>query len=359
MTHSTTEHCVVDPCIAHIPDCAGEGCSCPPELAAADSRVCAWHETRTREQLRELPALWEAIAEPSTGGRGGTSTDDAPYVAGDTGSAELGAPIETRHLIRTQLLSWLQVLHEAPDLPGLRLPADEDIVKATRALVVRHQSDAEVALQAYRAAGRAPKDETPAEAEARALRRAQHYDRAVRARAAADGERAQRQTGRDILEVHAERLDRHLLWLLASVHAKVFAEDIADLHARARPLAYRGGRPSITVLHDCGARVMFDPDAAYIRCRGCGEWGDPAWWKAQVAPAAGPLSLRDLADWFVIRAEATGEPVPTYEQLRNWTRAERVGQRIFPVNPGKAKLLYDPEAVALIAAARLGRRTST
>jgi len=257
-----TQLCAVSTCRPipghHLPTCLfpdDECGGCLPHLAADGSAVCGWHIDTVRARLRELPALWEAIAEPTTGRGGRTEEDDGPT---------LGAPIETRYYIRSQLVSWLKVLEEAG---RMRLPVEADIVAATRALVVRHQSDADVALGAYYRAGTSEE------------RRPALWAEAAAHRAAADAERRSRESGRDVMEVLAERLDRHLLWLLDGEHAQIFAEDILDLWARARPLAYRGGRPPITIACSCGARVALDPDAETIRCTACGEWGDLAWWR--------------------------------------------------------------------------------
>lgn len=338
-----TQLCAVTACRPipgqHLPDCtdSDECGGCLPHLAAEGSAVCGWHIDTVRARLRELPALWEAIAEPTTG-RGGAVVEDED---GPT----LGAPIETRHLIRSQLVSWLKVLEEAG---RMRLPVEAEIVAGTRALIVSHQSDAELALSAWRAP-RTPPERQPA-----------LWVEAIAHQAAADANRRMRETGRDVLEVLAERLDRHLLWLLAGDHAQVCAEDILDLWARARPLAYRGGRAPVTIACACGARVALDPDAEMIRCAGCGEWGDLAWWRRTVVPVEGPLSLRDLADWMLLR---DGSSAPTWDQLRNWTRADR-GPRLVPVveatrdeATGRLKpALYDREAAVIVADQRMRMR---
>lgn len=324
--------CVIDGCIAHLGDCPREACECPPATAAPNSKACPWHEKTTREDLRELPALWEAIAEPSSG-HNQNGQDDT-----DTGPT-YGAPLEARMLIRNELVTWCRILAEEG---RSRLPVEADIAATTRRLIVGHQSDAEVAMHAYRDT-------------ADLGLRAKHYRAAVRARERADLELARRESGRDILEVLAERVDAHLLWLLASAHAKVFAEDILDLWARAKPLAYRGGNVPVTIACACGARVPIDysptdPNAR-ITCPGCGEWGDLIWWRKREAPAMdGPLSLRDLPDWLFARHQL----VVTHKQLRNWHDRGHITQHNYVMIPAR----YDPEAVAVIAHHRLGRRAT-
>jgi hypothetical protein len=339
-----TQLCAVSTCRPiqgqHLPTCADVDCEgCLPHLAADGSAVCGWHIDTIRTRLRELPALWEAIAEPSTGARGGSADED------DDGPT-LGAPIEARHLIRSQLVSWLKVLEEAG---RMRLPVETEIVAGTRALIVGLDTEATVTRIAARLAEIAGERDD--------WRR--WLDASHRAAGRAAAERRMRETGRDILEVLAERLDRHLLWLLATEHAQIFAEDILDLWARARPIAYRGGRAPITIACACGSRVALDPDASVIRCASCGEWGDLAWWRAAVVPVDGPLSLRDLADWMLLQ----DGPSPTWEQLRNWTRADR-GPRLVPVveagrDEATGRLrpaLYDREAAIVVADARMRMR---
>ena len=323
--------CCIAGCVHHVGDCPREACECPPATAAPNSQACLWHERTTREDLRELPALWEAIAEPSSGwGNGGPDDETGPVY---------GAPLEARMLIRNELVTWCRVLHEEG---RCRLPVEADIAATTRRLVMGYQFDAEVALHAYR-------DTTDAKL------RAKHYRAAVHARERANLELGRRESGRDILEVLAERIDAHLLWLLGSHHAKIFAEDVLDLWARAKPVAYRGGQAPVTIACLCGARVPIDyspadPNAR-ITCPGCGEWGDLTWWRQREAPTVvGLPTLKELPDWLFLHNRI----IVTHKQLRNWHDRHIITPHNYVMIPAR----YDPEAVAVIAEFRLGRRVS-
>jgi hypothetical protein len=332
--------CVITGCVHHVGDCPRDDCECPPAIAAPNSHACAWHEKTTREDLRELPALWEAIAEPTSGfANGGPDDEKGPTY---------GAPVEARMLIRNQLITWCRILHEEG---RCRLPVEAGIAATTRRLVMGYQFDAEVALHAYR-------DTTDLEL------RAKHYRAAMHARERANVELARRESGRDILEVLAERIDAHLLWLLGSAHAKIFAEDIMDLWARAKPVAYRGGQAPVTIACLCGARVPIDyspadPNAR-ITCPGCGEWGDLTWWRKREAPPMdGPLSLKDLVGWLLINHQIN----VTYDALRNWSRSDR-NPRMIPLAPAfrdaggvLRPALYDPDAALAVVNHQTKRRT--
>lgn len=331
----TIQLCVADDCKHHLADCErGDECPCPPWQTAPGSQVCGHHADTTREHLREFPELFAILgSKPSGGGQAGGS-DEPPQPISDRARLE-------RQGIRITLVTWCKILEEDRSSP---LPDERVIIANTRRDVVRHQSDHDVAIAAYRRIF--PDDNA-----------SRHLQAARDARHRAELALEARETGADVIEALREHIDRHLAWLLNTDHAARLVYDVATVHTGARRVAYPS-RAAIRILCGCGERVPISTEhQAIIRCPGCGEWGTLSWWRAREAPAGvgdKPLKLRDLPQWLF---DVHGLVV-SYAQLRNWTRSERPGQRITPVNPGDTTQLFDPEAVALIAKARLGRRTA-
>lgn len=97
-----------------IADCPG----CLPAIAADGLQVCAWHERRTRDGLRDLPGLWADLADP----RRSRTTTNGP-TGRDNGSPMLidDARRQARSAIRMLLVAWCITLR---DDYHLREPAD-------------------------------------------------------------------------------------------------------------------------------------------------------------------------------------------------------------------------------------------
>lgn len=322
--------CVADTCKHHIADCErGDECPCPPYQAAPGSHVCGHHADTTREHLRDFPELWAVLgSKPAGGGQTGGS-DEPPQPISDRARLE-------RQGMRTMLVTWCKVLEEDRGSP---LPDERVIIANTRRDVVRHQSDRYVALDAWRAA------QDPQEQE-------RHVNAAQAAHRRAEATLEARATGADIIEALREHIDRHLAWLLNTDHAARLVHDVDTAHTGARRVAYPS-RAAIRILCACGERVPISTEHhAIIRCPGCGEWGTLSWWRAREAPALadGPLTLRQLPDWLFA---ATGLVV-SHKQLRNWHDRGYLTQHNYVMIPAR----YDPEAVAVIAHHRLGRRTA-
>ena len=336
--------CAVEGCIHHRPDCArGDDCECSAALAAPGLRVCPHHADQPREQLRELPELWAVLgSKPSNGSHGGRSTESP-------------APISDRAILerlgmKVMLVTWAKVLEEDRGSP---LPDERKIAARTRQDIVRHDSDARMAL----AVRRAVRDDDSG-AKAKRTKASQAY---YAARQKATAARGLREDDRDIIEALREHLDRHLSWLLNSEHAGQLVYEVDVVHHGARRVAYPG-RATIRLLCECGMRVPIStaPEAV-MACPGCGDRGTLAQWREREAPADdGPLSLRDLADWLYAHCGL----IVSYEQLRNWSRSDRAPHMI-PAQEAyrdEAGILrpakFDPEAVAVIAQHRLGKRAT-
>jgi hypothetical protein len=330
--------CVAPGCRRHLADCPRDDtCECPPQQTAPGSWVCGHHADTTREHLRELPELWALLGAGSSGKGSGTD-DESPQPISDRARLE-------RQGMRTMLVTWCRRLAEPePDGRGSPLPDEQTIIANTRRDVVRHQSDRTAALDAWRTA-RDPMD------------RARLVQAGQAAQARAEAVLDARATGADIIEALREHIDRHLAWLLNSPHAEHLVYDVDVVHSGS----YRTAHPTrvaLRILCSCGVRVPISTERdAIIRCPGCEEWGTLSWWRAREAPTGlsdEPLRLRDLPQYLF---DVHGIVV-SYAQLRHWTRAERPGQRIIPHNFVMIPPRYDPEAVALIAKSRIGRRTA-
>ncbi len=341
--------CQVDGCVHHDPACLrDDSCSCGPALALPRSQVCAHHETSTREDLRQLPELWEALAEQPRSTPGGTGRDELDAAAPvDPDAVTLPAVLEARHVIRWTLVSWCKILAEpGPFGRGVTLPDERVIARNTRLDVLRAQWDADIALQAFR--------------DGLGLLDA-HY----RLRGEADRLRAWRASGRDVLEALAEHVDRHLAWLLASEHAPVLVAEVRAA-ARARTLVWPARHAlsiacSTPACQATGVRVALDVDPGdpnqTFHCRGCGEWGTAKWWQAREAPPSpGLLPLTALPDWLFSHARL----VVTLKQLRHWADRDVIipvvaSARRADGTIGPAR--FDPHQVAVTATARLTRGT--
>lgn len=337
-----------DRCIApgrHRDGCPGtEICTgCAPAPAAPDLLVCEHHADTTRDRLAELPELWAALGErpagqPGGGGRRGDG-EGPPLALGD-------AAVETRTIIRAVLTEWCATI-------GERVPDERTIALDTRAEVVRHQSDAEIALHAYRTLDRAsrrqPHDRPP---HLRTLSPTELAHRAAEQLAIASGHtaradlaRGRRAAGTDTVDALRQVLDRHLARLLASEHADQLVHDVAALHRHARALAMPRRR-GLRIACSCGARVTVDTARnAVMTCPGCGEWGTLTWWERREAPAAaGPLTIAELRRWL-----RTAHRLTVSERtLRDWRDRDLISP--VDVAPGRGRAQrFDPHAVAAIA----------
>ena len=114
-----TRPCVRDHLVprAHLDGCQDEACDgCKVATAADGLQVCAWHERRVRDGLRDIPGLWADLGDPRR-------AKVAPGPRGDDGPPLLIADDQrqARSAIRLLLVSWCKVL---ADDWGLTLPAD-------------------------------------------------------------------------------------------------------------------------------------------------------------------------------------------------------------------------------------------
>jgi hypothetical protein len=322
--------CLVDTCQIHVPDCERDNCDCRPALAATGSFVCAHHADSTRDHLRELPELWSVLgAKPSKGGSEGGGTGEPPQPLSDDART-------ARSAMRAMLVTWCKVLEEERGSP---LPDERVIAQRARTDVLRHQWDAQTSYQAARA------EQDPVRRHNLHCAAAVHRSRAELAHDA-------RLTDADIIEALREHIDRHLAWILANAdHADQLVHDVQFAHHEARRTAYPT-RAAIRILCACGRHVPINTEpGASITCPGCGEWGDLHWWRTREAPPVeGPLSLRDLPDWLF----AYHSLIVTPKQLRNW----RDRGYLTDAAAEGSTLLYDPEGVAVVAHARLGRRAT-
>lgn len=117
------------------PDCPG----CLPAIATTGLQVCAWHERRVRDGLRDLPGLWADLGDPrtSTRPRSGSSGEPpgSPMLISDNRRA-------ARSAIRALLVSWCLVLADdyalttPPDT--IRGMAHHVAVQAGRLLASEH-----------------------------------------------------------------------------------------------------------------------------------------------------------------------------------------------------------------------------
>jgi hypothetical protein len=336
----TTSHpCVADGCRDHGVACPGTAtCECPPQPATGRTRICGHHTDHTRQLLRELPELWEILgAPPGRGARSGPAGNDDESNVRPSGRT---AATEARTAVEAILMVWLTVLRYERD--AFTIPTDDVIARTTRADVVRHQGDADVALHAYR-------DRSIPTQQRHAL-----HQEAARHQAAAQHLRTARETGRDIIETHRELVDRNLTWLLSGIYADQVVHDIAAVHRVATQTIPSSGT-AVRILCDCGARVPIPtPRPKMLTCAACGIWGDLDWWSGQRGPAV-RAALRDLPD-LVFAAHGL---VTTYEQLRQW----RTRGYLTPAGdePGRDRTgtargrqqLFDLDAVVIVARQRL------
>lgn len=110
MTHPATSPCVIGHTVrgTHLDGCTDTTCTgCRPAQASPGSWVCDWHERGVRDALRDLPDLYDWLAEPITGQRNGvrTSSDGQPLPMSDAARQE-------RHAIRLVLHAWVKILAE-------------------------------------------------------------------------------------------------------------------------------------------------------------------------------------------------------------------------------------------------------
>lgn len=324
-----------DSCAIHETDCnRGDDCRCPAALAAAGSLVCGWHADVTRDRLRELPDLWAILgARPSGTGTGGTGEPAQPI----SDHAR-----DARTAMRVMLVTWCKILAEDRGSP---LPDERVIARRTQLDVIRHQADYRVALQAWRNHRR---ETGPYEARARA----HLMHQATTASAAAERAIESRETEADIIEALREHIDRHLAWLLNSVHADQLVHDVAGVWATARHIAHPAPAAAVRILCTCGRRVAVttDKDAVMV-CPGCGEHGTLTWWRRREAPPDenGPFTLVELPDWLLRHGVEV-----THKQVRNWADRGIITRHNLVHTPAR----YDGETVLVIAHHRLGRRIS-
>lgn len=319
-----------DSCAIHDTDCdRGDDCPCPPALAAHGSLVCGWHVDITRDRLRELPDLWAILgARPSGTGAGGTGEPAQPI----SDHAR-----DARTAMRVMLVTWCKILTEDRGSP---LPDERVIAARTRAMIVGLHADRDDALKAYRHIGLHPSARAGGLEEANsATRRADYW-------------MDQRETGTDVIEALREHIDRHLAWLLSSVHADQLVHDVAGVWATARHIAHPAPAAAVRILCTCGRRVAVttDKDAVMV-CPGCGEHGTLTWWRRREAPPDenGPFTLAELPDWLLRRGIEV-----THKQVRNWADRGFITRHNFVHTPAR----YDGETVLVIAHHRLGRRIS-
>jgi hypothetical protein len=336
-------HLVEHPAGGFEAECPG----CLPAPAAPGAKVSVWHQDITRDRLkgavpgpgcdrpRTVPSLAELYEALGTAPTGGARDGGEAQVIGDERR-------NARSAIKAMLVSWCLVLAEERHIT---VPDEARIIAGTWQAVFNADADAAVATDAARAASWA-RDREAAWTHRR--QSGQHHRRAERLR-------EQRATEADVIEALCDHIDRHLAWLLASEHADQLVNDVAGAWRWAWSLA-GGGRNVPTLLCECGVRVPMplsedagERETQEFVCPGCGSWGVLAWWADRLAASPGPMRLSDLVTWL---AHWHGIVV-TEKQLRNWadrgdiTPAEGGGQH------GITRR-FDPVAVALIAAARVG-----
>jgi len=357
-----------EPCLqrgAHSGDCPGDACEgCAPTPVAPGRLVCTRHEDAVREALQALPDLYSALGEPTSQNAGTTDMDDA---TSDAVPQLLPPVVAARMLIKSRLVDWCKVLEDDLDV---RLPDERNIAADTRYAIITRQWDVDLAVKAQRAAA--------------SLGERAHLAKVAEAhRRAAGILRDERAAGVDVIRALAGHVDDHrpkLLreyraWLpltdeentrrafLAPERARIFAEDILDVHARARGLAYPR-RTALRIRCSCGARVAVDTDPErYYTCPGCGEYGTLDWWKRREAPPMTfePMPLAELPEWLLRHHRL---PV-TLEALRGWARGERAAISATELagrdeRGRRTPALYDPVAVLAVARKRAekGRRSA-
>lgn len=356
--------CVVENCSIprrHVDGCPGDVCAgCLPALAATGLRVCGHHERRTRDGLRELADLWEALAERSRtkgiASRGSAGTDPAQPISDDRRQA--------RSAIVGVLSEWSRTLADT----GINPPDERNIVSGTRRAVLDAQDAAEACRVAHHAAQAAVDEHGRPDEHTRALAPG-HLNEAARHSHRAAALRNRRESGADVVEAFADHLDRHAGRLLAGEHADQLVHDVAAL------VAHRGlvssGRAAPTVRCSCGERVPMDvdlgDDTQVFTCRGCGSWGVLSWWQEQEGADPDPLPLSALPAWL----GHWHNIAVTLDQLRHWSKPRPVprahatdcadlecaGCAVLPavIQPIEAvrkgqTARYDPVAVAAVAA---------
>ena len=178
-------------------------------------------------------------------------------------------------------------------------------------------------------------------------------------------------------------LSRHAGRLLASEHADQLCADLLGwtelidledggtalkqhkgLKREGERLAFRSPSRSVRLLCACGVRVpvptdsegRVDPDEVFA-CPGCGEAGVLGWWqRTLVGEHPQPMPLSDLPDWLA----GVHALVVTPRQLRGWADDKTINpvERVPSQQGGRSRRLFDPVAVAVVAAERLVRRTA-
>jgi hypothetical protein len=176
-------------------------------------------------------------------------------------------------------------------------------------------------------------------------------------------------------------LSRHAGRLLASEHADQLCADLLGwtdtdvpdgeqprrhegLAQEGRRLAFRSRGTSVRIRCTCGHRIPVEVDSegrvdqdAVMRCGGCGEYGVLEWWRRREAATADPLPLSALPEWLLTVHALTVNA----RRLRDWAD-EGVITPIttdgVPQGGARPRRLFDPVAVATVAALRLTRRTA-
>ena len=169
-------------------------------------------------------------------------------------------------------------------------------------------------------------------------------------------------------------LSRHAGRLLASEHADQLCADLLGwteddgtrhegLKREGERLAFRSPSRSVRLLCACGVRVpvptdsegRVDPDEVFA-CPGCGEAGVLGWWQRTLVGDPVPMPLSALPDWLA----AVHALVVTARRLRDWADDGVIEpvERVPSQRGGLARRLFDPVAVAVVAAERLARRTA-
>jgi hypothetical protein len=352
----------------HDGDCPGDTCTgCAASPAAAGRICCARHEDAVSAALQELPDLYAALGEPTTSTGGGSTASEADQ---DATPEALPPVIAARSLIRSTLVTWCRVLEEDFGVP---LPDERTIADDTRGTILRRQWDVDIAVRALR--------------EARTIDARAHLARVAEGhRRAAALLRDERASGVDVIRALAAHVGDHRSRLLArpepavesidpypvaferNVHqferGRIFAEDILDVAARARGLAYPR-RVVIRPLCSCGARVALDTDPErYYTCPGCGEYGTLAWWQRREAPpmTSEPMPLSELPEWLLRHHRLA----VTLESIRHWAKGARPAisptelAGVDPATGRRTPARYDPVAVLAVARAKAerGRRSA-
>lgn len=360
--------CALDHAVpkAHLDGCADQACGgCWPAQADQGSRLCAWHEDKIRQGLRELPGLWADLGDPSTwvGGSGGRS--------GQSGAAD-GPPLPTtepriaaRGDIKSTLVGWCKILE---DDWAITLPTEDGIRATTRRLITQCAAQAGYARRQITADTTLIRsgDLEPPGIEIYQARIAEHQAQATRMDALAAQHREDATTGADIITALCEHITRQLARILNSEHAESLAWDLLGRtehvtvtevvtinHPGVVRTAWRlarPGRPDAGIrvpCPTCAAPVSIRPDHRDdITCRDCGETGDIRWWRTQIAPKGDePMTGAEIIAWL-----AEHHRIATTEStLRTWLQRGKVTDQ---GTDDLGRTLYDPISVAAHAIRR-------